>query len=411
MMRSNSIFRRATGSAHVIALLIVFSGSQPALACSYTEAPEAVGQTSGQYFAKLMTGAASYVDLVLVEDDGTRPLGQPDTNIITVRTIARLKGNSADRFSLFGRGLTLKADAATVSKAPLLHFTSDTGQVTPFAYNEERQGQLIPQPGRPSAPGRPPSTSCSPPLLAAETGRFYVVMRGYDGHLLNEFQIGSTRVPAFGFVPVTLDADDFWLGAVSRAVQTSPSSAKPRALLNLRPGTNPGVVEAVIRKEGVRIRAAYFRDGNLIDEVRPADGETQAPWLTRAAAFAGQRSKGGIGDPNHSAAEHIRAKLGPLQRYGNGLGYEVAQAFLASVRQTQKRSETRSLIALEIDSSVDTFVRQPFVTESAPLSRSPSGLAQIEGETEAAQFDRIQRIERDIWLLNGGNGNRQGTLP
>lgn len=70
-----------------------------------------------------------------------------------------------------------------------------------------------------------------------------------------------------------------------------------------------------------------------------------------------------------------------------------------------------SLIALEIDGSVDTIVRQPFATESAPLLRSPSGLAQIEGETEAAQFDRLQRIERDIWLLNGGNGNRQGTLP
>lgn len=91
---------------------MVFTGAQPALACSYTEAPEVFGQTSGQYFAKLMTGAASYVDLVLVDDDGTRPLGEPDTNIITVRTIARLKGNSADRFSLFGRAALVCTTAA-----------------------------------------------------------------------------------------------------------------------------------------------------------------------------------------------------------------------------------------------------------------------------------------------------------
>jgi hypothetical protein len=38
-------------------------------------------------------------------------------------------------------------------------------------------------------------------------------------------------------------------------------------------------------------------------------------------------------------------------------------------------------------------------------------LPQVSGADEAATFATMQRIERDIWLLNGGNGNRQGTLP
>jgi hypothetical protein len=53
--------------------------SAPAQACSYSQAPEGVGQSSGQYFAKVMLEAAAYADLVLVEDDGTRPMNEPPT--------------------------------------------------------------------------------------------------------------------------------------------------------------------------------------------------------------------------------------------------------------------------------------------------------------------------------------------
>ena len=361
MIRRSRSLRSSRCLSRVIACLLAILGGQSVLACQYTEAPEAVGQTSGAYFAKVMTGEASYVDLVLVEDDGTRPLGEPNAGVITVRTIARLKGNSADRFSLFGRGLTLKPEAETVFKAPLLHFTSEAGQVTPFAYNEERPARLVPQPKGGQPPMAHIMTSCSPPELAAQTGRFYVVMRGDDGRLLNAFRVGNTRVPAFGFVPVTLDPGDFWLGAVRRAALASPFLTKPRNLLNLRPGSNPTMVEAAIRRAGARIRAAYFRDGDLIDEIRPADVETQAIWLSRAAAFVGQRGKGRIADPNHSAAEYLRAKLGPMQRYGGGLGYEVAQAFVTSVRQTHERSGTKDLVALEIDREVDRFAREVFL--------------------------------------------------
>lgn len=396
--------------APVIALLLAVITPHTAYACQYTQAPEQVGQTSGEYFAKVMTGAASSVDLVLVEDDGTRPQNQPDTGIITVRVIARFKGGSADRFSLFGTGLTLRPEAESVFKSPLQHFTSDTGQVTPFAYNEERQGLLLP-PVALGQPVPPPVTSCSPPPLQAETGRFYIAMRGADGRLLNSVAIEDGRFPAFGFVPVRLETDDFWLGAVGRATFDATAPVTPRAVLNVRPGSDPARIEASLRKSGARIRAAYFRDAGLIDEVRPSDAETSAPWLASTGALVGRRGKAGIGDPNHSAAEYVRAKLGPLQRFSGSLAYELAQAFTASVRRTQQRTGTSSMIALEIEGDPEAFASESFYAGSIQLSPGALGLAPIEGGDEAAQFATLQRIERDIWFLNGGNGNRQGTLP
>ena len=51
------------------------------------------------------------------------------------------------------------------------------------------------------------------------------------------------------------------------------------------------------------------------------------------------------------------------------------------------------------------------VARVGPLDRAAGGLRPLAGDDETAQFATKQRIERDIWLLNGGNGNRQGTLP
>lgn len=83
---------------------------QAAQACLYTQRPEQVGHASGRYFAKEMLAAATYADLVLVEDDGTRAMDAQPTGIITLRTIARFKGNSADRFTVFGSPLTFSPD-------------------------------------------------------------------------------------------------------------------------------------------------------------------------------------------------------------------------------------------------------------------------------------------------------------
>ena len=100
------------------AALATLALPQVAQACLYTQQPEEVGHSSGQYFAKEMLATATYADLVLVEDDGTRAMDARPTGTITLRTIARFKGNSADRFTVFGSPLTFSPDKARIFNAP-----------------------------------------------------------------------------------------------------------------------------------------------------------------------------------------------------------------------------------------------------------------------------------------------------
>ena len=386
---------------------------QAAQACLYTQQPEEVGHASGQYFAKEMLAAATYADLVLVEDDGTRAMDARPTGIITLRTIARFKGNSADRFTVFGSPLTFSPDKARIFNAPLQHFTSETGQVTPFSYMEERPTLLFPR-----ATGDPPPppiglTSCSPPALMAETGRFYVILRDAEGRVLNRLTMSKGRTsspnhPAFGFVPATLSEEDFWLWSIR---MSAVGSQDAQDVLYLAPGSDPVSVERDLRAAGATIRAAYYARGDFIEEVRPSLHERTMPWMAKAADFLAQNQRGRIGDPHHGAAEFLRATLSPMQRYGTGLGYEVAQAFTRSVRDVQQATGTPRLIAVEVAGDPGAFSGQPFLSRVAPLDRQLDRLPQVSGADEAEIFATMQRIERDIWLLNGGAGNRQGTLP
>lgn len=386
---------------------------QTALACVYAQRPEEVGYASGQYFAKEMLAAATYADLVLVEDDGTRAMDARPTGIITLRTIARFKGNSADRFTVFGSPLTFSPDKERIFNSPLQHFTSETGQVTPFSYLEERPTLLFPRAAGDSPPPPIGLTSCSPPALMAETGRFYVVLRDAEGRVLKRLTMsnGKTASPnhaAFGYVPVTLSEDDFWLWSV-RMAAAAPQEAQD--VLYLAPRSDPARVERDLRAAGATIRAAYYARGDFIEEVRPSPHEQTSPWLAKAADYFAQSQRGRIGDPHHGAAEFLRAKLSPMQRYGTGLGYEVAQAFTRSVRDVQQATGTPRLIAVEVAGDPHALASQSFVSRVAPLDRTADRLPQMDGTDEAAVFATMQRIERDIWLLNGGAGNRQGTLP
>lgn len=395
------------------AALATLALPQVAQACLYTQQPEEVGHSSGQYFAKEMLAAATYADLVLVEDDGTRAMDARPTGIITLRTIARFKGNSADRFTVFGSPLTLSPDKARIFNAPLQHFTSETGQVTPFSYMEERPTLLFPR-----ATGDPPPppiglTSCSPPALMAETGRFYVILRDAEGRVLNRLTMSNGRTsspnhPAFGFVPATLSEEDFWLWSIR---MSAVGSQDAQDVLYLAPGSDPVSVERDLRAAGATIRAAYYARGDFIEEVRPSLHERTMPWMAKAADFLAQNQRGRIGDPHHGATEFLRATLSPMQRYGTGLGYEVAQAFTRSVRDVQQATGTPRLIAVEVAGDPGAFSGQPFLSRVAPLDRQLDRLPQVSGADEAEIFATMQRIERDIWLLNGGAGNRQGTLP
>jgi hypothetical protein len=239
-------------------------------------------------------------------------------------------------------------------------------------------------------------------------------MRGADGRLLRDISLyDGIRTPSFAFVPVTLGRDDHWLRAVQLA-SFGGSTPEGPAVLHLRPDADPVQVDAALRRAGVMPVAAFVRSGDWIDEVRPSGHEARSPWLARAVPLALQRSKGGLGSADHGAAEFLRGLLGFEQTFG-GLGYEVAQAFTASVlRKQESKSASPRLVAIAIGGPADTvaaLIREPFVEAIRPMKARKQGLPSPPGESEADRFTAMQAIERDIWLLNGGNGNPQGTLP
>ena len=418
MMRKNVLLAAAACA--------LATAPQAAFACSYIQQPEPVGHSSGEYLAQVMVDAAHTVDLVLVEDDGVRAQDAPATGIVTLRTIARLKGNSADRFTVFGHGATLSPDADRMLTADLMHFTSRAGVVTPFPYNEEREAALLPiVPGR-GAPPPPPMISCSPPALTAQTGRFYVVIRDADGRVLDRVAMSDSTVMSdnhagFGFVPVSLEDDDFWLYSVRlAALRASPPETRtaqaPVPMLMVRDGADWKQVETSLARSGAVLRAAYFdRGGGFIEEVRPSAFEQAQPWLSRTAAYFVAQYDQRVGLPYHGGAEYLRAHLSPTQRYGTSLGYEVAQAFTGSIRRHGDADGKPRLVALEVAGDASQYAALPFVSAVEPLrftahtdGAEPLRLA---GDDEAQVFATMQRIDRDIWLLNGGGGNRQGTLP
>lgn len=390
--------------------------SAPAQACLYAQRPETVGHASGEYLAKVMVEAATYVDLVLVEDDGVRAMGERPVGVMTLRTIARLKGNSADRFTVFGRGMTANEDADRVFAAKLEHFTSEAGQVTPFPYNEERESRLLARGTGNHPPPPPPTTSCSPPSIAGQTGRFYVVMRDREGRVLDRIALSDGKAihpnhPAFGFVPVSLDKDAFWLWSVRLAAARSDPGLTGPMLIHLKQGSDGAVTERAIRAAGAKVRAAFYDRGGFIEEIRPSPEEQSGPWLAMAEAHLARSQRSRVGDPFHGGAEYLRRHLSAMQRYGTSLAYETAQAFTASVRRHGDAMGAPRLVALEVDGDAQNFADRDFVARMAPLNVETGDLLQVSGVDEASMFANLQRIERDIWLINGGGDIRQGTLP
>ena len=249
-----------------------------------------------------------------------------------------------------------------------------------------------------------------PEMWVKDYDRF-LTRTGDDNRLtMSDGKTSPSNHPAFGFVPVTLSDEDFWLWAI-RMEAGAPPGAQAQSLLYLTPGSDPAEAERDLRAAGATILAAYYDRGGFVEEVRPSPHEQTGPWLAKNAAYLTESLQGRIGDPHHSAADYLRETLSPMRRYGTGLGYEVAQAFTRSVRAVQQATDAPRLIAIEVSGEPGAYAGRPFVSRIATLDQPLDRLPQVSGADEAEVFATMQRIERDIWLLNGGAGNRQGTLP
>jgi hypothetical protein len=241
-------------------------------------------------------------------------------------------------------------------------------------------------------------------------------MRDSEGRVMDRLALSDGRSiqpnhPAFGFVPVSLDDEAFWLWSVRLAAAGSDPGLAGPTLLHLEPGSDGVAAERAIRAAGGKVRAAFYDRGGFIEEVRPSPEEQARPWLSRVGPYLAGSQLGRVGVPYHGGAEYLREHLSPMQRYGTGLAYEVAQAFTVSIRKSGEAMGEPRLVALEVDGEAQGFAGQSFVARVGPLDVETGDMLQLSGVDEASTFATMQRIERNIWLLNGGAGNRQGSLP
>jgi len=235
--------------ACAVAVAAALAGAAPAVACSYTHAPEPVGDSSAIFLGGRMFDAASFVDLAVAERG--EQLRGPGGRVvpamaITFRVLRRLKGDSPDRFLLFGRSLAaLDPDA---KPSDLRHWVDPEGRVYPFANTRE-----LP------AMGRETMTSCDPPDVEARPGRTYLIFREADGRLLGSlpFHPDQRPVAGYAFADVGLPPDSAWARHVPHpeyrrrqrpTAETAPDEA--HGLLTFRTPVPAATAKALARRAG-----------------------------------------------------------------------------------------------------------------------------------------------------------------
>ena len=154
--------------------------------------------------------------------------------------------------------------------------------------------------------------------------------------------------------------------------------------------------QRALRSKGVTIRAAYYRRGEIIEEVRPSPFEQESAWLSMVVAFLAERDSRAIGSPAWTAAEDFQRELTMYQPYARDLHYEVADAFVRYPETARVTTEPR-LVALEIAGDPHVLAGEAFVERIAALDRGPDGLRPFDGITDAQAFERSIAIQRGIW--------------
>ena len=253
----------------------------PAISCQYEFAPEPVGGPSAKFLAAKMGGAATYIDLAIAE--GAADVRTPDGKVtpwakaISFRVIDRWKGQSPDRFILFG-----EVAAAGDKGWSVTHWVDDQGRVDPF--ESVREASVVPAVGM---------NSCDPPTLTPLVGQTYVVLREADGRLLRavEFHPGSPPRSGTAIAAAPLWPNDEWGRQLSylRAVPAlDPTSASTpidpsHATVRFRRPLDLAAVERLLGQTKAAPFAATLLRGTTTSEYR-LDSKLAWPGLVSDAA-------------------------------------------------------------------------------------------------------------------------------
>lgn len=356
------------------------TGTASAAACLYTHAPEPVGDSSAIFLGGRMWNAASFVDLAVAErgEQLRGPGGRAvPATAITFRVLRRLKGNSPDRFLLFGRGLAaLDADA---KPSDLRHWVDPEGRVYPFVNARE-----LP------AMGREMMTSCDPPDVEARTGRTYLIFREADGRLLGPllFHPGQRPAEGYAFADVGLPADSSWARHVPHPeYRTRPvpdvTTDDAHGLLLFKAPVTAATAKSLARRAGAAPFAVTVVRGASRAEYRLA---TELAWLELfddAVAWAASNRADPAG-----LRELARRTVDAHSAYDIGTDGAKRDHALDLLALANPGDDAAPLVA-GFAFQGDAAVRRALAT--SPAVASVQAAARIRGRVGAPPADRIER--------------------
>ena len=268
-----------------ISALALAAAAQPALACQYEFAPEPVGGPSAKFIGRKMGEAATFVDVAMAE--GASDIRQPDgkpavSKALSFRVLDRWKGNSPDRFILFGWVPPKPSDGPAWS---MTHWVDEQGRVEPF--ESIRESTVAMPPGM---------TSCDPPALAVTPGRIYIVYREADGRLLGavDYHQGNSARRGTSIVESRLWPDNDWarelnIGAAYHGRKTAlPQAVDPaRAIVRFRQPIAAARASELLRRAGAQSYAVTMVRDGVRSEYRLDAGQAWPGIVADAAAWAG----------------------------------------------------------------------------------------------------------------------------
>ena len=255
----------------------------PASACQWPYAPEPIGGPSADFLVPKMVAAATFVDLALAE--GASPARRPpgsqgiDVSALTFRVFTRIKGDSTERFLLFGS----VGEAKPGGSWGMTHWVDKEGRIDPF--EGVREAPVVMPAGM---------TCCDPPALTVALGRTYLVFREADGRLLGAVPFHAGSPPRR---PTAIALADPWpeedIARIAMQNQPAPGAPAPvaetvpgRATVRFRRPLSAAAASAVLARAGAVPFGVLLSSGRVTADYRLGSDLAFAGLLTDAAEWA-----------------------------------------------------------------------------------------------------------------------------
>lgn len=369
----------------VLGLLLSAAVVQPAMACQYEFAPEPVGGPSAKFIGRKMGEAATYVDVAMAE--GASEVRQPDgkpavSKALSFRVLDRWKGNSPDRFILFG---WIPPKGSDVPAWAMTHWVDGEGRVDPFVNVRET---TVAMPAGMS--------SCDPPGLTAWPGRTYIIYREADGRLLGavNYHVGGRAVAGTSIVEAGLWPDNDWarelhIGAAyeGRKKPQLQTIDPAQTLVRFRRPMEAARVVELLRRAGAQPYAVTMVRNGVTSEYRLDAGQAWPGIVADAAAWAGGARTDPVLIKAQAAALVDKYAVRDVHQDGSkqqtaaklmevgAADVESGPALVASVAVVGNDSVRRALAALpEVAEAIPAVrIRGRVASRSVPVEAVPSG--------------------------------------